>query len=72
MESDQPHLNKRGDQYIGKVFNLVDGIENGRGRIKIGDGTWIVAGQDLPAGTKVRVDGVDGAVLTVSKDDSQA
>ncbi|MCB2010771.1 MAG: NfeD family protein [Geminicoccaceae bacterium] len=63
--SDQPDLNRRGAQYVGKVFDLVDGIENGRGRIRIGDGTWVVTGPDCPAGHKVRVVAVDGAVLAV-------
>jgi membrane protein implicated in regulation of membrane protease activity len=38
--SDQPHLNRRGDQYLGRQFALVEPIANGRGRIKLGDSTW--------------------------------
>ena len=62
---DQPGLNRRGEQHVGKTFMLVEAIDNGRGRIKIGDGTWIVEGDDMPLGAKVRVTSVDGAVLRV-------
>jgi membrane protein implicated in regulation of membrane protease activity len=53
--SDQPLLNRRGDQLIGRTATLTEPITDGRGRIKIGDTTWRVSGPDLPAGTKVRV-----------------
>jgi len=54
-QSDQPLLNRRGDQLIGRIATLSDPIENGRGRVKLGDTMWRVAGPDLPAGSKVRV-----------------
>jgi len=65
IESADPTLNRRGDQYLGQVFTLETAIENGRGRMKVGDGGWLVEGPDLPAGTKVRVIHVDGARLVV-------
>ena len=65
VQSDQPTLNRRGEQYVGRILTLSDPIENGRGRAKIGDGAWSVEGQDLPAGTKVKVVSVDGIVLKV-------
>ena len=54
-DSDQPLLNRRGDQLIGRMATLTEPITNGRGRVKIGDTMWRVSGPDLPAGTKVRV-----------------
>lgn len=54
-QSDQPLLNRRSDQLIGRIATLSDPIENGRGRVKLGDTMWRVAGPDLPAGAKVRV-----------------
>ena len=66
-DSDQPTLNRRGEQFIGRIFTLSDSIEDGRGRAKIGDGVWSVEGEDLPAGTKVKVVGVDGIVLKVEE-----
>ena len=64
--SADPTLNRRGTQYIGQVFHLTEAITDGRGRMKVGDTIWRVAGPDLPAGTKVRVTGVEGTVLRVT------
>lgn len=53
--TDQPLLNRRGDQLVGRTATLTEPITNGRGRVKIGDTMWRVSGPDLPAGTRVRV-----------------
>ena len=53
--SDQPLLNRRGEQLVGQVFTLEQAIVDGRGRIKIGDAFWMAEGPDLPPGTRVRV-----------------
>jgi len=53
--TDQPLLNRRGDQLVGRTATLTEPIVDGRGRVKIGDTMWRVSGPDLPAGTKVRV-----------------
>lgn len=58
-------LNRRGDQMIGRTAVLSEPIQNGRGKIKIDDSTWRVEGGDLPAGTQVKITGVDGAILKV-------
>ncbi len=63
--SDQPALNRRGEQYVGRTFTLDEAIVNGRGKIHVDDTMWKVEGQDLAEGTQVRVTGVDGTVLTV-------
>jgi inner membrane protein len=62
---EQPNLNQRGAQYIGSELVLVEAIEQGQGRARLGDGVWKVEGPELPAGARVRVTGVRGAVLTV-------
>jgi membrane protein implicated in regulation of membrane protease activity len=64
-ESDQPTLNRRASSLIGRSATLVEAITDGRGRAKLGDGTWSVTGPELPAGTHVKVVGADGAVLKV-------
>lgn len=57
---DEPLLNQRSSQYVGRLFTLTDATENGRGRIRIDDSFWEVAcQQDLPAGTPVRVTSVE-------------
>lgn len=65
--SDQPLLNQRGAQLVGRVFPLDVPIVDGRGRIKVGDAYWQVAGVDLPQGTRVRVEAVDGMLLHVAR-----
>ena len=64
-KSDLPELNSRARQYIGRTAQLEDAISGGRGRVRIGDTMWIVAGADAPAGTKVRIVDADGIVLKV-------
>ena len=64
-DTDQPHLNERGAQMVGKISTLTDALENGTGRIKLGDTIWRVAGPDLPAGSKVKVVDIDAGTLRV-------
>lgn len=67
METDQPLLNKRGAQYIGRVFSLYAPIENGQGKIKVDDSIWKVHGDDCDIHSKVKVTGVRGTVFEVEK-----
>lgn len=69
IASDHPHLNQRGREHIGALFTLDQPIENGRGRLKIGDGYWMARGPDAPAGSKVRVCDLDGSVMVVERAD---
>jgi hypothetical protein len=66
QQSDDPTLNRRGSQYVGQVFHLSEAITDGRGRMRVGDTTWQVAGPELPAGARVRVVGVEGTLLRVA------
>jgi membrane protein implicated in regulation of membrane protease activity len=66
-ESTQPMLNQRGARYVGRVFTLAEAIEEGSGKVELGDTVWLVQGADAPAGTRVRVVGVKGAELQVEK-----
>jgi membrane protein implicated in regulation of membrane protease activity len=65
VQTDQPLLNKRGEQLVGRVLPLHEAIVNGQGRVKLGDALWTVEGPDLPAGTQVRVVGAHSMTLTV-------
>lgn len=60
-------LNRRNEQYIGRTIVLKEPIENGRGRIQIDDSFWRIEGPDLPAGTHVKIIGVDGVILKIVK-----
>ncbi|MES9854022.1 MAG: NfeD family protein [Candidatus Thiodiazotropha sp. L084R] len=69
IETDSPHLNRRGEQYIERIFSLQEPIINGEGKIKVDDSTWKIHGEDCPTGTKVKVVGVQGVVLLVKQFD---
>ncbi len=67
-KSDHPNLNVRGASFIGRRVTLAEPLANGRGRIEIGDGWWIVSsvnGEDLAAGVDVEVVESDGGTLTI-------
>ena len=63
-QSADPLLNRRGHQYIGRIFTLDAPLVNGHGKIRVDDTTWkVVVDQDCPAGARLRIVGVDGVVL---------
>lgn len=67
-QSDQPMLNRRGRQYVGQTFVLDKDMPLGRGTINVDDTTWRAvcdAGDDLSAGSLVKVVGIDGTTLKV-------
>lgn len=65
-QTDQPLLNRRQEQMLGRVFSLESAIVNGEGRIRDGDAFWAVRGPDLAQGEPVRVVGVEAGVLRVA------
>lgn len=68
-KSDEPALNVRGAQYIGRMVVVEEAIRNGRGKVRVGDTIWAAEGEDASAGTKVEVTGVNGTVLVVANSD---
>ena len=65
--SDQPDLNVRGQQYVGRSLVVEEPIQNGRGKVRVGDSTWVAEGPDAPAGARVTVTGAKGTVLVVER-----
>jgi len=63
--SDKPDLNRRLEAMVGREFVLEEPIQAGRGRVRVADSVWLVAGPDLAAGARVRVTDFEGAVLLV-------
>ena len=63
--SDQPDLNRRGVQLVGRVLVVAEAIEGGRGKVRVGDTLWAVEGPDAPAGAEVRVTAAKATVLVV-------
>ncbi len=64
-QSERPLLNRRAQQHVGKSYLVADAIENGRGKVKIGDTLWRAEGPDAAQGVRVKVTGTDGATLMV-------
>jgi membrane protein implicated in regulation of membrane protease activity len=60
-----PNLNARGEAMVGRTFLLDEPLLGGRGRAKLGDGSWTITGPDMAAGAKVRVAAVSGTELRV-------
>ncbi|MFO1072657.1 MAG: NfeD family protein [Geminicoccaceae bacterium] len=60
-----PGLNQRGLSLVGREAELATATELGRGRVKVGDGTWPAEGPSLPAGTPVRIVGARGTLLLI-------
>lgn len=67
-ETDEPLLNKRGAQYVGRTFVLAEDMPLGRGKIQVDDSTWRAvcdAGDDIAAGSRVKVTAIDGTTLKI-------
>ncbi|MDQ1242505.1 MAG: inner membrane protein [Pseudomonadota bacterium] len=58
---------RTGERYIGQVLTLSEGLRDGAGQVKLGNRRWTLRGPNAPAGSRVRVTGVDGAVLIVDR-----
>ncbi|MBF0448639.1 MAG: NfeD family protein [Magnetococcales bacterium] len=71
IATDQPTLNRRGSQYIGRFFTLTSPIVNQVGRIQVDDSIWKVVGPDLAIGEKIRVIEVQGTDLIVEPAEPQ-
>ena len=69
VKSDEPDLNVRGAQYIGRRVVVEEAISNGRGKVRIGDTIWGAEGEDAALGSRVDVTGVNGTVLVVERAD---
>jgi inner membrane protein len=76
--SDRPDLNARGRQYIGRSLMVEQAIQNGRGKVRLGDSIWQVESPDThrtrtghapdtPAGVRVTVVAAGGTVLVVER-----
>lgn len=65
MPSDHPDLNRRGHQLVGRMAEVVDPIEGGRGKVRLGDTLWVAEGPDAPTGSTVRIRAAHGTVLEV-------
>lgn len=58
-------LNQRSEQLIGHRFVVTQPIVNGAGKIAVGDGQWLVTGDDAPVGSTVKVTVAKGSLVQV-------
>lgn len=69
IPSDEPNLNRRGEQYIGRLVTLQTPIVDGIGKIRLDDSSWKVQGPDCPAGKKVRIVALNNVVFSVEPEE---
>ena len=67
VESSDPLLNDRAARLVGQTVVVVAAIENGAGRVRVGDSVWNARGEDAEVGARVRVVGADGTCLKVER-----
>ncbi len=65
--SEDPLLNRRAEQCVGRLVVLQEPVVNGQGAINVDGTTWKVEGKDFAAGVRVKVVGADGAILKVEE-----
>lgn len=65
IQSSDPLLNDRAGRLIGETVVVVSAIENGSGRVKVGDSVWIAKGPDAEIGARMRIVSADGTCLNV-------
>ncbi|MGP1354204.1 MAG: NfeD family protein [Parasphingopyxis sp.] len=63
--SSAPLLNARIAQMIGQTVEVIEPIEGGSGRVKVGDSVWSATGPDADTGTRMKIVGAEGNRLAV-------
>lgn len=64
-KTSNPTLNRRGEQYVGRVFILEHPILNNYGHIRVDDSTWKIHGPDLAVGAKIKIIAITGTIFEV-------
>ncbi|WP_299328035.1 NfeD family protein [Parasphingopyxis sp.] len=63
--SSAPLLNARIAQMIGQTVEVIEPIEGGSGRVKVGDSVWSATGPDAEIGARMKIVGAEGNRLAV-------
>jgi membrane protein implicated in regulation of membrane protease activity len=58
-------LNDRVSRMIGEIVEVDTALVGGRGRVRVGDGTWPATGDDLASGARARIVAVEDGVVRV-------
>lgn len=67
IHTDDPKLNRRSEQYVGREFELIEPIHNSRGKIKVDGTVWTVTGPELAQGIRVKIIRAQGVILVAEK-----
>lgn len=71
-KTEQPLLNSRTQSLIGRRVSLFTPLQNGTGKVQIGDALWTVScDEDLVQGSIVDIVGAEGMTLIVKLHDKQ-
>lgn len=63
VESENPLLNNRSAQLVGRTVTVVEAISATSGRVKVGDGEWPAKGPNMEKGAIAKVAAVEAGVL---------
>lgn len=63
VKSENPLLNNRAGQLIGRTVTVVETVSATSGRAKVADGEWPARGPDMAKGTVAKVAAVEGGIL---------
>jgi membrane protein implicated in regulation of membrane protease activity len=63
VESENPLLNNRSAQLVGRTVTIVKAISATSGRAKVADGEWPAKGPDMKKGAIAKIAAVEGGVL---------
>jgi|TARA_B100000315_G_C14585185_1_gene592622 hypothetical protein len=66
--TEDPELNLGGERHVGRILTLDEPIVDNRGRLMIDGVIWKIEGDNLEAGTPVKIVGAEGVVLAVEAD----
>lgn len=59
------HMNNKMDQMVGKVFKTTVDLRGDSVQMSVGNSTWMVTGNQIAAGTTVKIVKLDGVTLHV-------
>ncbi|MEH6789473.1 NfeD family protein [Parasphingorhabdus sp.] len=72
VESENPLLNNRSAQLVGRTVTVVEAVSATSGRVKVGDGEWPAQGPSLAKGMIAKVAAVEAGVLRLEAIDNGA
>ncbi len=64
--ADAQSLNQRGLEMVGTTGTVFEILQNGHGKVELGDSVWLAEGPDLNVGAPVVVTAVRGTVVIVA------